>query len=107
MGKCNKPTKQRCNLVATNLRRLRLTAKLSQAELGARAGLTRAAICKIERTTGGIRTTTLEHIAEVLGVSPAEFWRPLAENEVRFHVPARAPYWCASRRNAARAAEGN
>ena len=58
--------------VGDNLKRLRILNALTQAELAQKAGLTVAAVARIERNEAEPRMTTLRKLAEALGVNPAE-----------------------------------
>ena len=67
------------HVVSSNLRRLRQAYQLTQQQLAASAHVSARAIADIETTCGPWRTDTIERLADALGVSPAEFWRPLAQ----------------------------
>ncbi len=58
--------------VGDNLKKLRVLNALTQAELAQKAGLTLAAVARIERNEAEPRMTTLRKLAEALEVSPAE-----------------------------------
>jgi len=58
--------------VGEKLKRLRTLQALTQVELAERAGLTTAAVARIERDEAEPRPTTLRKLAEVLGVQPRE-----------------------------------
>ncbi len=58
--------------VGDRLKRLRTLNALTQAELAEKAGLTTAAVARIERDEAEPRPTTLRKLAEVLGVQPRE-----------------------------------
>jgi transcriptional regulator with XRE-family HTH domain len=58
--------------VGDRLKRLRTLNALTQAELAEKAGLTTAAIARIERDEAEPRPTTLRKLASVLGVQPRE-----------------------------------
>ncbi len=58
--------------VGDNLKKLRVLNALTQAELAQSAGLTPAAVARIERNEAEPRMTTLRKLAEALGVNPAE-----------------------------------
>jgi transcriptional regulator with XRE-family HTH domain len=58
--------------VGHKLKRLRTLNALTQAELAAKAGLTTAAVARIERDEAEPRPTTLRKLAEALGVQPRE-----------------------------------
>jgi transcriptional regulator with XRE-family HTH domain len=60
-------------LVGQNVRRLRLAAKISQAELAARMGVDRAYISGLELGQRNPTVVTLWHIAKALGVTMASF----------------------------------
>jgi transcriptional regulator with XRE-family HTH domain len=59
-------------LVATNLRRLRTKAGLSQEQLADKAGLHRTYIGNIERGEYNVTLGTLAKLSTVLGVHPCE-----------------------------------
>lgn len=61
--------------VGDNLKRLRVLNALTQAELAQRAGLTPAAVARIERNEAEPRMTTLRKLAEALSVEPHELVR--------------------------------
>lgn len=61
-------------LVGQNVRRLRLAAKISQAELAARMGVDRAYVSGLEQGNRNPTVITLWHIAKALGVSMALFF---------------------------------
>ncbi len=58
--------------VGDRLKRLRTLNALTQAELAEKAGLTTAAVARIERDEAEPRPTTLRKLAEALGVQPRE-----------------------------------
>ncbi len=58
--------------VGDNLKRLRVLNALTQAELAQKAGLTPAAVARIERNEAEPRMTTLRKLAEALSVEPHE-----------------------------------
>ena len=58
--------------VGDNLKRLRVLNALTQAELAQIAGLTPAAVARIERNEAEPRMTTLRKLAGALGVAPHE-----------------------------------
>jgi transcriptional regulator with XRE-family HTH domain len=58
--------------VGENLKRLRTRAALTQAELAEKAGITTAAVARIERDEAEPRMTTVRKLAQALGVDPAE-----------------------------------
>lgn len=61
-------------LVAQNVRRLRLAAKISQAELAERMGVDRAYVSGLEQGTRNPTVVTLWHIAKALGVPMTAFF---------------------------------
>ncbi len=58
--------------VGDKIRRLRDARALTQEELAAQAGITVAALSRIERNNAEPRPTTRRKLAEALGVDPAE-----------------------------------
>lgn len=60
-------------IVGNNLRKLRLAAKTSQAELAARMGVDRAYISGLELGKGNPTVVTLWHLGKALGVSMSAF----------------------------------
>ena len=56
-------------LVGQNVRRLRLAAEISQAELAARMGVDRAYVSGLELGNRNPTVVTLWHLAKALGVS--------------------------------------
>ena len=61
--------------VGDNLKKLRVLNALTQAELAQKAGLTLAAVSRIERNEAEPRMTTLRKLAEALSVEPHELVR--------------------------------
>lgn len=61
-------------MVGQNVRRLRLAAKISQAELAARMGVDRAYVSGLEQGTRNPTVVTIWHIAKALGVTMASFF---------------------------------
>jgi transcriptional regulator with XRE-family HTH domain len=61
-------------LVGQNVRRLRLAAKISQAELAARMGVDRAYVSGLELGNRNPTVVTLWHIAKALGVNMRMFF---------------------------------
>ena len=58
--------------VGKNLKDLRTRAALTQAELADKAGLTTAAVARIERDEAEPRMTTIRKLAGALDVKPVE-----------------------------------
>ncbi len=58
--------------VGDRLKRLRILNALSQAELAEKAGLTTAAVARIERDEAEPRPSTLRKLASALNVQPRE-----------------------------------
>jgi transcriptional regulator with XRE-family HTH domain len=58
--------------IGGKLRRLRERRLLTQAELGARAGVNRDQVSRIERDEVDPRFSTIRKLAAALGVDPAE-----------------------------------
>jgi transcriptional regulator with XRE-family HTH domain len=61
--------------VATNLRRLRQAAGLSQEDLADSANIDRNYVGKLEREENSPTTDMLDKLAAVLAVDPIEFFR--------------------------------
>jgi transcriptional regulator with XRE-family HTH domain len=61
--------------VATNLRRLRQAAGLSQEDLADSASIDRNYVGKLEREENSPTTDMLDKLAAVLAVDPIEFFR--------------------------------
>jgi transcriptional regulator with XRE-family HTH domain len=61
--------------VGDNLKELRTLNALTQEELAERAGLTVAALSRIERNQAEPRPSTLRKLADALGVTPAQVVR--------------------------------
>jgi transcriptional regulator with XRE-family HTH domain len=61
--------------VGDNLKKLRVLNAVTQAELAQKAGLTLAAVARIERNEAEPRMTTLRKLAEALSVEPHELVR--------------------------------
>ncbi len=62
-------------LIGDTLKRLRTESALTQEELAASAGLTTAAVARIERNEANPRPSTLRKLAQALEVSPSELVR--------------------------------
>ena len=62
-------------LVGQNVRRLRLAAKISQAELAERMGVDRAYVSGLELGTRNPTVVTLWHIAKARGVTMRAFFQ--------------------------------
>jgi transcriptional regulator with XRE-family HTH domain len=58
--------------IGERLKRQRTRKALTQAELAAKAGLTTAAVARIERDENEPRMTTLRKLAKALDVEPSE-----------------------------------
>ena len=58
--------------VGDRLKRLRTLNALTQAELAERAGLTTAAVARIERNESEPHMSSIRKLARALGVKPAE-----------------------------------
>lgn len=80
------------NIVASNLKRLRAENRLTRLRLSEISGVSVATLANIECTSGACTTRSLEAIAASLGVSPAEFWRPLPLVDEEHHVRQAPPY---------------
>ena len=65
-------------LVAINLRRLRVAKGLSQDELALRAGVERAYVGHLDRGTKNPTITTLDKLASALECEVMELFRPVA-----------------------------
>ena len=64
-------------IFAKNIKALRLKKNLTQAQLGARAGLSRDGYQKIERMITWVSPENIDAIAKALGVHPTELFKPL------------------------------
>ncbi len=62
-------------LIGDTLKRLRTESALTQEELASNAGLTTAAVARIERNEAHPRPSTLRKLADALEVSPSELVR--------------------------------
>ena len=62
-------------IVGANIKRLRKERGLSQEALAGEAGLAMRHLGRIERGEGNPTVAVLSKLAEVLGVSPTEFYR--------------------------------
>ena len=88
---CTEPRTQRCEAAAIreNLARLRLDREWTQRRLAGRAGLSRAAVGRIERGLVTPRTETLEALASALGVGLGDLVLPVRPlRSVRFRALA-------------------
>jgi transcriptional regulator with XRE-family HTH domain len=74
---------------AENLRRIRLAAFLSQAELGRRSGVHAITITRLEAARTAPSTRTVRALAAALGVEPSELATPeeVAEADKRQRAP--------------------
>jgi transcriptional regulator with XRE-family HTH domain len=70
-------------MVGRNVRRLRITAGLSQAELAARLGVDRAYVSGLELGQRNATIITLWHTAQALGVKVRSFFDVEARPERR------------------------
>lgn len=70
-------------LVGQNVRRLRLAAKISQAELAERMGVDRAYVSGLEKGQRNPTVVTLWHLARALGVSMQRFFVEHAGREAK------------------------
>lgn len=61
-------------MVGQSVKRLRLAAKISQAELAARMGVDRAYVSGLEQGVRNPTVVTLWHIAKALGVTMRSFF---------------------------------
>ncbi len=61
--------------VGDNLKELRTLSALTQEELAVRAGMSTAAVARIERNEAEPRPSTLRKLAAALGVEPRELVR--------------------------------
>lgn len=61
-------------IVARNLRKMRLASGLSQEELAHRAGFDKNYVGNLERSENSPTVDTLESLANSLGVDPARFF---------------------------------
>jgi transcriptional regulator with XRE-family HTH domain len=59
-------------LLGRRVRQLRLLQAFSQIDLAQRAGVSEAAIIRIERGTHAARPSTLRKLAQALGVAPTQ-----------------------------------
>ena len=66
-------------LVAHNLRRLRLSAGISQEDLAARAGIHRTYVSSLEQGRRNIGVATVFALSKALGCDPREILAPLSE----------------------------
>lgn len=67
------------DVVASNIRRLRLHRRWSQEDFAARCGLHRTYIGAIERGERNITINTLARIARALGTAPGALLQPLGD----------------------------
>ena len=68
-------------ILARNLRRLRISAGLSQEELADRAGLHRTYISSVERAQRNVSLENLFKIAQGLGVNAQELISPVSDGD--------------------------
>lgn len=72
-----RPVVRTRQLVAGNVRRIRLAQGLSQEKLGAIAGVHRTFVGHVERAETNVSIDTLDRLADALSVEPASFFEPL------------------------------
>lgn len=63
-------------MVGTNIKRLRLAAKITQAELAARMGVDRAYVSGLELGQRNPTIVSLWHVSQALGVQIQQFFVP-------------------------------
>lgn len=63
-------------MVGANIKRLRLAAKITQAELAARMGVDRAYVSGLELGQRNPTIVSLWHVAQALGVQIQQFFDP-------------------------------
>jgi transcriptional regulator with XRE-family HTH domain len=68
-------------IIGWNLRHLRVKKGLSQERLALEAGIDRAYVGRIERGSENVTITTLEAVANVLGVRVSALFRDIDPNE--------------------------
>jgi len=68
-------------IIGWNLRHLRVKKGLSQERLALEAGIDRAYVGRIERGSENVTITTLEAVANVLGVRVSALFREIDPNE--------------------------
>lgn len=71
-----KPSEELVRLLAANLRALRHAKGLSQEELASACGLHRTYVGSVERRERNVTLSTLETLAEALGVTVPELLTP-------------------------------
>jgi len=65
------------HIVGWNVRRLRLVAEISQAELAARLGVDRAYVSGLEKGSRNPTVVTIWHISKALDVDMRAFFEPV------------------------------
>ena len=70
-------------ITATNIRKFRNEAGLTQEALAERAGLDRNYVGMIEREENSPTVDTLEKLAASLGVEPALFFQQAGDNSIK------------------------
>jgi transcriptional regulator with XRE-family HTH domain len=70
-------------MVGRNVRRLRTTAGLTQAELATRMGVDRSYISGLEKGERNPTVLTLWHVAQALGAKLAQFFDERTSRQVR------------------------
>jgi transcriptional regulator with XRE-family HTH domain len=68
-------------LVGANVRRYRLSANLSQEAVAVRMDADRAYVSQIERGGQNVTLLTVHHLAEALGVRPADLFDESVESD--------------------------
>lgn len=80
LGKLRSPSKQIVSTLANNVRCLRKAKNISQEELGDLCGIHRTYIGSVERCERNVTLSTLELLANALGVSVTQLLTPTADD---------------------------
>jgi len=79
-GKLRSPSKQIVYNLANNVRLLRKSKKISQEKLADLCGIHRTYIGSVERCERNVTLSTLELLANALGVSVTQLLTPMADD---------------------------
>lgn len=78
LGKLRSPSKQIVSTLAGNVRNLRKVKNISQEELADLCGIHRTYVGSVERCERNVTLSTLELLANALGVSVIQLLTPMA-----------------------------
>ena len=80
LGKLRSPSKHIVSTLARNVRNLRKVKNISQEELADLCGIHRTYVGSVERCERNVTLSTLEFLANALGVSVVQLLTPMADD---------------------------